>query len=329
MRFLPPLSALRAFEAASRHLSFKLAAAELHVTPAAISHQIKALEVELGVKLFRRLTREIRLTEEGHALAPSLRDAFDRIAAAVERVQRAPTHAVFTLSTLTTVAMSWLVPRLPRFQLLHPDIDVRISTSQKTVDFTREDFDAALRYGIGGWPGLTQHKLFDDRLTPLASPALARKLKRPEDLAAMPLLDTDPDPEWHVWLEQAGLARMPVKRGASFDSTRIALEAAAAGIGVALGDPLFAADQIAAGQLVQPFAAIATTRRAYWFVYPERFAARPKIVAFRDWLTAEAEAFMARRAPVRAGSRADRAAAAAPRSAKASRAPGRGDGSDD
>jgi len=329
MRRLPPLSALRAFEAAARHLSFKLAAAELHVTPTAISHRIKALETELGVKLFRRLTREIRLTEEGHALAPSLRDAFDRVAAAVERVQRAPTHAVFTLSTLTTLAMSWLVPRLPRFQLLHPQIDVRVSTSQKTVDFTREDFDAALRYGIGGWPGLVQHKLFDDRLTPLASPALARKLKRPADLANVPLLDTDPDPEWHVWLEHAGLARMPVRRGASFDSTRIALEAAAAGIGVALGDPLFAADQIAAGQLVQPFAAIATTRRAYWFVYPEAFATRPKIIAFRDWLATEAESFMAQQAPVHAGNREDRAAAAAPRSAKATRAPGRGGGSDD
>ena len=327
MRRLPPLHALRAFEAAARHLSFKMAAAELHVTPAAISHQIKALETELGIKLFRRLTREIRLTEEGHALAPSLRDAFDRLAAAVERVQRAPTRAVFTLSTLTTVAMSWLVPRLPRFQALHPEIDVRVSTSQKSVDFTREDFDAALRYGIGGWPGLAQHKLFDDRLTPLASPALARKLKEPGDLANVPLLDTDPDPEWHVWLEQAGLARMPIRRGASFDSTRIALEAAAAGIGVALGDPLFAADQIAAGQLVQPFAAIATTRRAYWFVYPEPFAARPKIVAFRDWLAVEAAEFMTRQAPVHAEKRSDRATAARPRSATAGHAPGRGDGS--
>ncbi len=329
MRRLPPLHALRAFEAAARHLSFKLAAAELRVTPAAISHQIKALETELAVKLFRRLTREIRLTEEGHALAPSLRDAFDRLAAAVERVQRAPAHAVFTLSTLTTLAMSWLVPRLPRFQLLHPKIDVRVSTSQKAIDFSREDFDAALRYGLGGWPGLAQHKLFDDRLTPLASPAFARKLKRPEDLAGVPLLDTDPDPEWHVWLEQAGLARMPIKRGASFDSTRIALEAAAAGIGVALGDPLFAADQIAAGQLVQPFAAIASTRRSYWFVYPEAFATRPKIVAFRDWLAVEAEAFMAQRALAPAGKRADRARVAAPPSAKAGHAPGRGDGSDD
>jgi len=289
MRRLPPLNALRAFEAAARHLSFKTAAAELHVTPAAISHQIKALESELGIKLFHRLTREIRLTEEGHALAPGLRDALDRMAGAVERVTQAPTRSVLTLSTLTTFAMSWLVPRLPRFQALHPEIEVRVTTSQHIVDFTRQDFDAALRSGHGNWPGLAQHMLFEDRLTPLASPQLARRLRKPADLADVALLDTDPEPEWHVWLSRFGLEKMPLRRGPSFDSTRICLEAAANGIGVALGDPMFAADQIAAGLLVQPFDLVATTGRAYWFVYPQPFAARPKIVAFRDWLVAETQ----------------------------------------
>ncbi|MBL8699349.1 MAG: transcriptional regulator GcvA [Alphaproteobacteria bacterium] len=327
MRRLPPLHALRAFEAAARHLSFKAAAAELHVTPAAISHQIKALESELGVKLFRRLTREIRLTEEGHALAPSLRDGFDRLAAAVERVTQSPGRAVLTLSTLTTVAMSWLVPRLPRFQALHPEIDVRVSTAQKIIDFTREEFDGALRHGVGPWPGLARHKLFDDRLTPLASPAIARRLKRPADVAGFPLLDTEPFPEWPIWLAAAGLEKLAVTRGPSFDSTRICLEAAANGIGIALSDPILAADQIASGRLAQPFDICVSTGKAYWFVYPQPFAGRAKIIAFRDWLSAEASAIVTPRASPRGSTGAGRAAAAARRSAREVRGPARGGGS--
>ena len=316
MRRLPPLHALRAFEAAARHLSFKSAAAELHVTPAAISHQIKALEGELGIKLFHRMTREIRLTEEGHALAPGLRDALDRMASAVDRVTRTPTRAVLSISTLTTFAMLWLVPRMPRFQLKHPEIEVRVSTSQKSIDFTREDFDAAIRLGRGNWQGLAQHKLFDDRMTPLCSPELARRLRKPADLAELPLLDTDPDPEWHFWFESAGLERMPVKRGPSFDSTRICLEAAANGIGVAIGDPLFAAELISSGRLVQPFPLVTTTGKAFWFVYPQPFAARPKIVAFRDWLAEETERFVSQEDPGRARTASGRAKAARRRSAR-------------
>jgi DNA-binding transcriptional LysR family regulator len=316
MRRLPPLHALRAFEAAARHLSFKSAAAELHVTPAAVSHQIKALEDELGIKLFHRMTREIRLTEEGHALAPGLRDAFDRMTGAVERVTQAPTRSVLSISTLTTFAMLWLVPRMPRFQSTHPEIEVRVSTSQKAIDFTREDYDAAIRLGRGNWQGLAQHKLFEDRLTPLCSPELARRLHKPADLAALPLLDTDPDPEWHFWFANAGLERMPVKRGPSFDSTRICLEAAANGIGVAIGDPLFAAELISSGRLVQPFPLVATTGKAFWFVYPQPFTARPKIVAFRDWLAEETARFIEQETPVRARIGSGRATAARRRSAR-------------
>jgi DNA-binding transcriptional LysR family regulator len=329
MRRLPPLHALRAFEAAARHLSFKSAAAELHVTPAAVSHQIKALEDELGIKLFHRMTREIRLTEEGHALAPGLRDAFDRMTSAVERVTQAPTRAVLSISTLTTFAMLWLVPRMPRFQVRHPEVEVRVSTSQKTVDFTREDFDAAIRLGRGNWQGLAQHKLFDDRLTPLCSPELARRLRKPADLAELPLLDTDPDPEWHFWFLAAGLERIAIKRGPSFDSTRISLEAAANGIGVAIGDPLFAAELISSGRLVQPFPLVATTGKAFWFVYPQPFAARPKIGAFRDWLVEESRRFVTPAASPRAPRPAGRGAAAARQSARRDRAPGRDDGPGD
>lgn len=328
MRRLPPLHSLRAFEAAARHLSFKAAAAELHVTPAAVSHQIKALESELGIKLFHRMTREIRLTEEGHALAPGLREGFDHLAAAIERVAHAPSRATFALSSMTTITMSWLVPRLPRFQARHPDIQVRVNTSNRLVDFAREEFDAALRHGVGGWRGLAEHKLFEHLLTPLANPALARRLRRPADLAALPLLHAEGDSnEWQVWLDAAGLGRVPMQRGPTFDSTRICLEAASRGLGVAIGDPMMNADQIASGELVQPFDIVASTGRAYWFVYPEAFAQRPKIVAFRRWLEDEVRDYLKRpAAPARARRRAGRAAAAAPRSARAGRALGRDDG---
>jgi DNA-binding transcriptional LysR family regulator len=324
-----PLHALRAFAAAARHLSFRRAAEELHVTPAAISHQIKGLEERLGLKLFRRLTREIRLTEEGHVLAPALRDGFERLDRAVERVLAAPTRTVLTVSTITTVAMSWLVPRLPNFQARHPQIEVRISTSQRVVDFAREDFDCAIRYGGPPTPGLARHELFADRFTPLCAPALARKLRRPADLARMQLLDTLPSPgEWKFWLEKVGLADLRTPGGAAFDSTRVALEAASRGLGVAVGDPLFAADEIRAGRLVQPFDLVVSTGRRYWLVHPEAVAQRPKIVAFRDWLLAEAAQFK-RSESSRAYRRGDRAPAVRSRSATAGRGPGRGDASGD
>lgn len=330
MRRLPPLHALRAFEAAARHLSFKLAAAELHVTPAAISHQIKALEGELGIRLFHRMTREIRLSEEGHALAPGLREGFDRLAGAVERVAHAPARTTFALSAMTTITMAWLVPRLPRFQARHPDIEVRVTSSNKLVDFAREEFDGALRHGTGGWRGLAQHKLFEHLLTPFVTPELAGRLRRPADLAGMPLLHAEGDNEWEVWLAAAGLERMPPKRGPTFDSTRICLEAATRGLGVAIADPMMNADLIATGALVQPFDIVASTGRAYWFVYPQPFAERPKIVAFRRWLEDEVRDYLKRPASSpRAGSRSGRAAAAARRSAKAARAPGRDGGSGD
>ena len=308
-RPLPPLNALRAFDAAARHLSFTRAADELAVTQAAISHQVKALETLLGVKLFRRLTRELRLTEEGHLLAPG--------------------RAVLTLSTLTTFAVSWLVPRLPRFQDAHPEIEVRVSANPRLVDFAREDVDAAIRFGGTEWPGLVQHELFGFRLTPLAPPSLAARLKRPEDLARVPLIDTTPRPgEWIIWLEKAGLAELaPSGGGVVFDSTLVALGAAAKGMGVAVGDPLMAADELEAGRLVQPFdLVVSSNAKAYWLVYPEAFAERPKIRAFRDWLLAEAAAFK-KTEPSRAARAAGRGAAASPRSGKAGRGSARGGGS--
>src|SRR4051794_13379582 len=164
-RRLPPLGTLRAFEAAARHVSFSRAAEELAVTPAAISHQVKQLEAWLGVPLFRRLTRALRLTDEGQALLPALGQAFDRLAQAVEKVSAGGAAGTLTVSALTTFVLNWLVPRLPRFQAAHPELDVRLSTNSALVDFARDDVDVAVRYGTGRWPGVRADKLFDDILT--------------------------------------------------------------------------------------------------------------------------------------------------------------------
>ena len=289
---LPPLNALRAFEAAARHLSFTKAAEELHVTQAAISHQVKGLEDHLGVKLFRRLTRSLLLTEEGQALLPELRAAFDQLAQAVARVRGRGGQRTLNISTMTTFAMSWLVPRLPNFQAAHPDIEVRISTTQRMVDFAREDVDLATRYGFGPWPGLAAHKLFDDVLTPLCSPALAAKLKQPDDLRGVALLHEHPEPsDWTFWCAKFGVTGIDGRKGPRFDSTRIAVQAAIGGLGVAIGAPNVFIEELATGRLVQPFPElIVGNGKAFWVVYTETSADQPKIRAFRDWILAEATA---------------------------------------
>src|SRR5581483_2589819 len=244
-RPLPPLNALRAFEAAARHLSFTRAAEELHVTQAAVSHQVKALEAHLQVKLFRRLTRGLRLTEEGQALVPELRDAFERLAAAVDRVGRRETHGRLTISLLTTFALSWLVPRLPRFNARHPEIEVSLIATPRLADFRRDDVDLAIRYGVGPWPDLYSEKLFDHEITPLCGRQWIGKLKKPSDLARVPLLILSNGEDWPVWLRAAGLTHIDATKGQVFDSTRIAVDAAIAGGGVAIGSPSMHAEPIA------------------------------------------------------------------------------------
>ncbi len=291
-RPLPPLNSLRAFEAAARHLSFTRAAEELRVTQAAVSHQVKALEARLGVKLFRRLVRGLRLTEEGQALLPELRDAFDRLATAVSRVGRQAGQGRLTVSLLTTFALSWLVPRLPRFNQLHPEIEVSLITTSHVTDFAREDVDVAIRYGRGPWPGVRRDKLFDDELTPLCGHAWRSKLKRPADLARAPLLILNTNEhDWEVWLKAAGLTdSVDASRGTAFDSTRIAVEAAIAGAGVAIGNPYVHAEPVIEGRLFQPFDLVVPNGDSYWLVYPEATAERPKIRTFRDWMLAEISA---------------------------------------
>jgi DNA-binding transcriptional LysR family regulator len=284
---LPPLNALRAFESAARHLSFTRAADELHVTQAAISHQVKALEERLGVKLFRRLPRRLLLTDEGQALLPDLHDAFNRLALAVERISARSAAGTLTVSSMTTILMTWLVPRLPRFQEAHPEIDVRLMTTQRLVDFSREDIDVAIRFGTGKWPGVKSERMFGEVLTPLCGKRFIEEVERPADLRDLPLIRSTEEDEWPIWFAAAGVAATEVTRGPIFDSTKIAVQAAIDGLGICMGPPTLFADDIAAGRLFQPFALAVETGKSYWFVVPENSAGRPKVKAFRDWIFSE------------------------------------------
>src|SRR5258708_366162 len=236
-RPLPPLNALRAFESAARHLSFTRAADEMNVTQAAISHQVKALEERLGVQLFRRLPRRLLLTDEGQALLPDLRDAFSRMALAVERISARSAAGTLTVSSMTTILMTWLVPRLPRFQAAHPEIDVRLMTTQRLVDFAREDVDVAIRFGNGRWPGVKVERMFGEVLTPLCGKRFVDELKSPDDLHDLPLIRSTEEDEWPIWFVAAGLAGTEVTRGPIFDSTKIAVQAAIDGLGIVMGPP--------------------------------------------------------------------------------------------
>ena len=288
-RRLPPLNGLRAFEAAARHLSFTKAAGELHVTQAAIAQQVKGLEAWLGTKLFRRLPRGLLLTDEGQALLPELKDAFDRIGHAIDRLASAPGGGTLVVSALTTFVLTWLVPRLPRFQALHPDIEVRLMTTSRVVDFAREDVDVAIRYGAGHWPGkLRCEKLFDDLLTPLCGRAFRDRLQRPDDLRRVPLLQTTGDRDWPIWLQAAGVSGIDADKGPLFDSTKIAVQAAIDGLGVAIGSPDLFVDDTAAGRLFQPFPLTVGNGKSWWLVTAEGTAERPKVKAFREWICAEA-----------------------------------------
>ena len=301
-RPLPSLNALRAFEAAARHLSFTRAASELNVTQTAISHQIKGLEEQLGVQLFRRLPRGLLLTEEAQRYAPALRAAFEQIVAATEQLCAGGTGGALMLSTVPSFAAKWLVPRLGRFRAAHPEIDLRISASLRLVDFAREDFDVAVRMGRGNYPGLRVDALFGEVMFPVCSPGLLtgpKPLGRPEDLRHHVLLhDVDVfasafssvPQAWRLWLERAGVHDIDVERGPVFEDSAMLLDAAIEGQGVALGRSALVAADLAAGRLVKPFDISLPFELTHYLVCPEATADRPRIAAFRAWLLAEAKA---------------------------------------
>jgi LysR family transcriptional regulator, glycine cleavage system transcriptional activator len=288
---LPSLNALRAFEAAARHLSFKEAGRELHVTPGAISQQVKALEEELGVPLFRRLTRAIVLTPQGQQLRPKVVQAFQLLGAAVEGLRPARGSGVLTVSTFPSFAAKWLVPRLGRFAQRHPDVDVRISSSPALVDFGREAVDMAIRQGQGDWPGLSSELLFHADLYPVCSPRLQEgphPLREPADLRFHTLLHSMRESEWRLWLQAYGVQGVDATRGPRFSDDALALEAAMDGQGVAISRDMLVAGDLATGRLVRPFTQSLPDLFGCYVVYPPERAQEPHLAAFRDWIVEEA-----------------------------------------
>jgi LysR family glycine cleavage system transcriptional activator len=290
---LPPLNALRAFDAVARHLSFTRAAAELHVTPGAISHQIRTLEADLGVPLLHRLAREIQLTEAGTLLLPGTREAFRLLDDTVARLRGNADSGILTVSVAPSFAAKWLVLRLDRFADRNPGVDVRIAATERLTDFSRDDVDVAIRYGSGNYPGLQIERLVDNTVFPVCAPALAARLATPADLAEVILLHDDNserDPalaEWPLWLKAAGITGVRADRGPRFGSSYLAIDAAVAGKGVALGKSVLVADDLAAGRLIRPFDFAMQTGFSFWVVSPPVIGDRPKVRAFRAWLREE------------------------------------------
>jgi LysR family transcriptional regulator, glycine cleavage system transcriptional activator len=290
-RSLPPLNALRAFEAAARHLSFTTAAAELNVTQAAISHQIKALEDRLGLKLFRRVGRGLLLTDAAQAYLAEIAAAFDRIAGATRRLHQHDAAGVLSATVLPSFAAKWLLPRLGRFRAAHPEIDLRISSSVEQIDLAREDFDFALRAGSGQYLGMRSDLILTESFFPVCSPALLsgpNRLRVPADLRAHTLLHDEPRDLWQLWLKTVGLTDIDATRGPGFSDSGMLIQAAVEGQGVAIAKGTLAGDDLRAGRLVRPFDQSLPANYSYWLVCPEPSAERPKIVAFRDWILAEA-----------------------------------------
>lgn len=295
---LPPLTALRAFEVAARHMSFSKAADELHVTPAAISHQIHALEQDLGVMLFHRMNRAIELTASAQVLLPGLSEAFTGIQSAVRRLRAHNDTGTLTVTASPSLAAKWLVLRLHRFQEQHPEIDVRISATDEVVDLTRGDFDIAIRYGCGKYPGLEVELLFTNEVFPACSPQLLSSgapLRTPEDLSRHTLIhdqavERDPlVPTWAMWLKAAGVKNPPAGAGLTFNSISLALDAAIAGQGVVLAYSNIAAADLAAERLVRLFSLALPDQFAYYIVTAPGALERPKVRAFRNWLRQEAD----------------------------------------
>ncbi|MCL5778122.1 transcriptional regulator GcvA [Limibaculum sp. FT325] len=289
---------MRAFEAAGRHLSFKKAAEELHVTPAAISQQVKALEEYCGVELFRRLTRALQLTEAGRAALPLLREGFDRLADGARALQAGRRGAILTVSVAPSFGAKWLVPRLDRFRESYPQYDVRIDATDRLADFSGDDVDVALRYGRGNYPGLRAECLLTDVVYPVCSPKLVkgdRPLRRPEDLRHHTLLHVDwqmeeeAAPNWRMWLRAAGVEGLDASRGPRFSADSMAVEAAAEGHGVALASEALAEGDLKTGRLVRPFppSIRQATMFCYYLVYPGVRAGDAKVTCFRDWILAE------------------------------------------
>jgi LysR family transcriptional regulator, glycine cleavage system transcriptional activator len=291
LRRLPSLNALKAFEAAARHESFTKAADELSVTQGAVSHQVKALEAELGLKLFNRERQRLVITDAGRGYLEVVRDAFDRLAVGTERLRQVQTSGALTVTTSPNFAAKWLVHRLGRFVEAQPDIDLRVAASHRHIDFAREDIDMAIRHGDGEWPGLSVTRLCVEEVFPVCSPKLVQgrgALRSPADLARHTLLHVNDRRDWGKWLDAADAAATKSDRGPIFNQASMAIDAAVDGQGIALARSALAAWDMRHGRLVRPFSFVLKASYAYWIVCPKSTAELPKISTFRDWLLTEA-----------------------------------------
>ncbi len=290
LRRLPPLNALKAFEAAARSESFTRAAEELNVTQGAVSHQVKALEATLGLKLFNRERQRLVITEAGREYLAVIRDALDRIAVGTERLVQRQSSGVLTVSTSPDFAAKWLVYRLGRFAESHPEIDLRVSAAMHHVDFAREDVDLAVRHGDGSWPGLEVVRLCSEQLFPVCSPKLVsgrNRIATASDLLKFPLLRLDDGKTWTSWFEAAGVTDA-VAHGPILNRASMLIDAAVDGQGVALARTALAAWDLINGRLVRPIDVALRMSNSYWIVCPKATASVPKIATFRKWLLAEA-----------------------------------------
>ena len=285
---LPSLTALRMFEATARHASFTKAAGELHVTQAAVSHQLRGLEAQLGIKLFQRSTRRLALTPAGQRLLPAVGDAIETLSRAVADIGRG--ERLLSITTTPSFGTRWLAPRLGRFAAAHPDVEISIRHSTTVLDLKREQLDFAIRWGKGGWPGVEAEMIGPSAITLVAAPAYARRLglKRPADVARAALLHEETREDWTEWLMVAGLDRGLARRGIIFDDENALIQAALNGQGLALMARSLAEGDLAAGRLVSPFDLTFAEGYGYYLVYEPQSLARPKNAAFRKFIFEEA-----------------------------------------
>ncbi|ARD45636.1 transcriptional regulator GcvA [Colwellia sp. PAMC 21821] len=284
---LPPLNALRAFEASARQLSFTRAAEELFVTQAAISHQIKALEDNLGIKLFMRKNRSLLLTEEGQSYYLDIKDVFNALHDATERLLARGEKGAITVSLQPSFAIQWLVPRLNTFSLLHPDIDVRIKAVDQPENSLTEDVDLAIYYGRGRWKGIHAEQLHTEYLIPVCSPLLLagnKPLDKIEDLANHTLLHDTSRRDWKRWFKHVDVRGGNVNHGPIFSHSAMVLQAAIHGQGVALAHSVLAKPDIDSGRLVCPFKDVLISKNSYYIVCREQQLELGKIAAFREWV---------------------------------------------
>jgi LysR family transcriptional regulator, glycine cleavage system transcriptional activator len=286
-RRLPPLVALRAFEAAARHLSFSRAADELCVTHGAVSHQIRSLEEYLGLLLFRRLPRRVVLTEPGEALFSKVRTAFDLLEISAERVTAASRQRPLMVSCIATFSMRWLIPRLHRFHARYPHVDIRLSAPDSPVEYARDDIDVSIRVGPAEWPeDLAAEPFLVEKFGPVCRPELLEQhpLEHPGDLSQHTLLHTESrKTAWHDWLRVVGISTIDPTTGKRFETFYFLLQAAASGFGVAIGPHPLVADDLMTGRLVAPFGFVPSGLSMY-VLYPKSRAPNAQLVAFRDWL---------------------------------------------